>query len=130
MQSTQTVGEAAASSDAAAGAGVGPGAAADRQRSPFAPLALGLAALVAWTGFQTVQLVRDHLTLAAAFANQQPQVEQSERLRNQLSSLATGLARLGDQGNQNARLIVDELRKRGVTINPNGPAVAGPAPAR
>jgi hypothetical protein len=36
-----------------------------------------------------------------------------------LDTVARETAQLADGGNQNAKRIVDELRKRGVTINPN-----------
>jgi hypothetical protein len=39
--------------------------------------------------------------------------------------LASDTARLAEQGNRNAKLVVDELRKRGVTIN----TAAAPPPS-
>ena len=47
------------------------------------------------------------------------------KLRSSLDALARETAILADRGNAGARLIVDELRKRGVTINPKAPP-AGP----
>jgi hypothetical protein len=51
-------------------------------------------------------------------------VETATKLRGSLDAVATRTARLAGEGNANARVIVEELRKRGVTINPNDAAKA------
>jgi len=48
------------------------------------------------------------------------QVEQAQKVRQTLDRLASETQRLADGGNANARLVVEELRKRGVTINRPG----------
>ena len=87
-------------------------------RSYFIPLLLIAIALVIWTGFQTTQLLRERKYLKAVLTDQTPTVEQSEKLRAQLDSIAKGTLQLANQGNSSAKIIVEELRKRGVTINP------------
>ena len=49
---------------------------------------------------------------------------QAERVRTQSDSIARKMVQLARQGNPNAALIVDQLSRRGVTINPD----AAPAP--
>ena len=95
-------------------------------RSPFLPMVLLALTLLGWLGFQTWQLVRERTAIATAFANQDKSVEESKKLRDALDALARDTQRLADQGNANARLIVDELRKRGVTINPDAAPPAVP----
>ena len=90
-------------------------------RSYFIPLLLVAVALLIWTGFQTTQLLRERKYLKAVLTEQSPTVEQSQKLRAQLDSIAKGTLQLADQGNSNAKIIVEELRRRGVTINPNNP---------
>ena len=90
-------------------------------RSYFIPLLLIAIALVIWTGFQTTQLLRERKYLKAVLNDQSPTVEQSQKLRAQLDSIAKGTLQLANQGNSNAKTIVEELRKRGVTINPSNP---------
>ena len=91
---------------------------------PFVPvLLLGLAVLV-WTGFQTWQLLAERSSLKEIVAGQGAQVEQSTKLRAALDRIATKTARLAAAGNGDAALIVDALKKRGVTINPEGGAPA------
>lgn len=92
-----------------------------RSRSAFAPiLTLGLAVLV-WSGFQTIMLVYESGTLAKARDSQEVQIKGAEKLRQALDALARDTAKLADRGNPGARLLVEELRKRGVTINPEAP---------
>jgi uncharacterized protein HemX len=92
--------------------------------SAFVPAFLLALAFVLWLAFQAVQLVREQQQLNVATANLQSQSQVATKLRTALDALATSTAKLAADGNANARVIVDELRKRGVTINPNPP---GPA---
>jgi hypothetical protein len=87
-------------------------------RSYFIPLLLIAVAVVIWTAFQTTQLLRERRYLKAVLTDQSPTVEQSQKLRAQLDSIAKGTLQLANQGNSNAKVIVDELRKKGITINP------------
>lgn len=91
------------------------------ERSVFLPLVLLAAAVVAWTGFQTLQLWRERDALAATRLSQERPLENSKKLREQLDTIAKETQLLANKGNAGARLIVDELKKRGVTINPEAP---------
>jgi len=88
-------------------------------RSPAIPLAVLCTALLVWFSFQTWRLATENTRLSAMLANQQALVQNSEKLRASLDTLASETAKLAAEGNPNARLLVDELRKRGVTINPS-----------
>ena len=90
----------------------------ERERSYFIPLLLIAIALVIWTGFQTIQLFKERKYLSTVIAEQTQTVDQSQKLRAQLDSIAKTTLQLANQGNPNAKLIVEELRKRGITINP------------
>jgi hypothetical protein len=91
----------------------------------FVPLALLAVAIFLWVGFQTTQLIREREGLQTLRQGQEAQVQSSQKLRASLDAIASGTAKLAEQGNPSARLIVDELRKRGVTIKPNAPATPG-----
>ena len=118
---------------AAAGApapGVAPAAtSAKTARSAFVPLLLGLLAVTAWLGHHAWLVEQDRQQLQAARANLQPTVEKSAGLRQSLDRLAADTQRRADAGNGNARVLVDELRKRGITINATGGATAAPTAA-
>ena len=92
--------------------------------SPFLPLLLLVIAAVAWPAFQCYQLVNERQGLAAVQANQTRQFEDAGKLRTSLDSLARETALLADKGNPGAKLIVAELARRGVTINPNAAPAA------
>jgi hypothetical protein len=83
----------------------------------FVPALLIALAIVVWFGFQTVQLVREWGQLSVAQSSLQPQEQNAIKLRASLDAVATSTVKLAAEGNGNARVVVEELRKRGVTIN-------------
>jgi hypothetical protein len=89
-------------------------------RSLFLPSLLVSLALVVWLGFQTWQLVAERQQLSAMHDSQVATVETATKVRSSLDAVASQTAKLALQGNPNAGVIVEELRKRGVTINPDG----------
>jgi hypothetical protein len=98
---------------------------ADRHSS-FVPLLLMGLALLGWSVFQTVALEKAHRQLNGLLALQQPQVARAQHLRDSLSQLASDTQSLADQGDAGAALIVNELKKRGITIHPNAAPPALP----
>ena len=86
-------------------------------RGVFVPIFLVSLALTLWLGFQTLQLVREQQQLEAVKVNLAPQELAATKLRTALDQVATATAKLAGEGNGNARLIVEQLRSRGVTIN-------------
>lgn len=111
-----------------AGDGVdeGPGPTGTRQ-SLFLPLALPFIAFVAWLAFQTWGLLGERSQLSLGIASQDQPVEQAKKLRTALDALAVTTQKLAAEGSASARTVVDELAKRGVTINPIGSAASAPA---
>lgn len=97
-----------------------------RGYSAFLPLLLMTLTLLAWPAFQCYQLVNEKGALATHYANQQRQLDDSLKLRAALDYVSRETALLADKGNPNARLIVDELKKRGVTINQSAPSSEPP----
>jgi len=100
----------------------------NRTASAFVPLLLVMIGLLIWSGAQMYQLFSERSTLKTLLSNQATPFAASQKLRVQLDAVASGTQRLADQGNQNARLVVEELRKRGITINPSAAPVELPAP--
>lgn len=84
------------------------------------PLAILAAALFLMVGFQTWQLIRERDNLSELRGTQQPTMDQSLKLRQQLESLAGKTAQLAADGDQGARAIVDDLRRQGITVKPPG----------
>lgn len=94
--------------------------------NPFLPLLLLSIALVGWFSFQTFQLMDERKQLDALKAGQEAQIEAAARVRASLDTVAAATGRLAEGGNVNARILVEELRKRGITINPAAAAPASP----
>lgn len=88
--------------------------------SVFLPTLLLALAFVAWLAFQATQQMAERQQLGPAQASLEPQELAATKLRAALDALALSTAKLAADGNANARTIVEELRKRGVTINPDG----------
>jgi hypothetical protein len=82
-------------------------------------VALLTVSLLVWTGFQTFQLVRERGALQRLRAGQEAPMQQGAKVRAQLDSIAKRTLELAQQGNAGAATIVEELAKRGVTINPS-----------
>ena len=90
------------------------------------PVILITLALLIWAGFQTVQLFKERQTLKQAFDKQEQLVDNGKKMRTQLDAIAAGTKRLADQGNANAEMIVQQLAKNGININPNAQGVTVP----
>ena len=100
---------------------------ATQRKTLFLPTLIMLLAFAAWMAFQCMQLLRERGALATLYANQEAQVQDSRKLREGLDRVARETQLLADRGNQSAKFIVGELRKRGVTINVAAPAITFPA---
>lgn len=86
----------------------------------FPPLMLIIVAVTAWFAFQTLQLVKEHYTLADLKAGQESTLQKAHRMRSQLNAIASGVARLAKQGNTDAKQVVDALRSRGIVLHSDG----------
>jgi len=85
--------------------------------SVFLPILLVTCAITGLLLFQAWQLYKDRSVLADLRASQRPAYVEAQRLQDQLEGVAAGTAELAKQGNANAKLIVEALRSRGITIN-------------
>jgi hypothetical protein len=96
-----------------------------RDDLPRLAIILLTVAVLAWFGFQTAQLVRERSHLHAVRASQEAPIQQAQRVRGQLDAIATETLALAKRGNTGAAMIVEQLARRGITINP-GAAPATP----
>lgn len=80
-------------------------------------LILSLVLLVI-VGLQTFGLVQEGGQIAAIRLGQDAAVAQGEKIRAQLDSLANETAKMADKGNANAKAIVEDLKKQGITVKP------------
>jgi len=103
----------------------------ERHSDPWRAVALLTVAFVAWLSFQMVQHIRERSTLQAVRTGQEARIAQAQRIRGQFESITKGTLELAQRGNAGATFIIEELARRGVTINPNSPfGSAAPAPSK
>jgi len=77
-----------------------------------------LVALLLWFGFQSVQLWRERGNLNGVKVNQESAIQESEKIRLQFQGLMTKTSELANQGHVGAKLIIEELQKRGIGVPP------------
>ena len=91
-------------------------------RSAFLPLLIVTVATTACGAFQSYQLVQESAALKTLAANQENLMQNAVKLRAQLDAIAGDTQRLANAGNASAQTIVNELRRRGITINADAKA--------
>lgn len=98
-----------------------------RRYELFLPVLLVIVAVTAWFAFQTVQLVKERSSLTRLKAGQEQTLQNAQKMRAQLDSIAGGVARLAEQGNADAKLVVKALRDRGIVLHPDKADTKGPS---
>jgi hypothetical protein len=81
-----------------------------------AVVALLAIAVLLMTVLGTTQLVVQYSTLADVRAAQQASVIEVAKVRAQLDALVTETTRLAAAGNADARAVVDEMQRQGITL--------------
>jgi len=87
-----------------------------RQPSVYIPLLIGLVALVGLLGFQAVELWQVRGALVAQRESQTTAIEASDKMRQQLITIASKTAELAQKGDPDAKAVVDAYAKRGLTF--------------
>lgn len=88
------------------------------ERGANLPITILLIALVVWFGFQTLQLATERANLGEARGHQEAAMQEAQKLRTQFESLITKTSELANKGHAGAKLVMDELQKRGMTAQP------------
>jgi hypothetical protein len=97
--------------------------------SPWPLLVVLVVVGLSWFGFQSWQLQREYGSLLEIRARTEAPLDQARKRRAQLESIMRRTFELAQKGNPGASLILQELARRGVTINPAPSAPGAPAPA-
>ncbi|NND54662.1 MAG: hypothetical protein HKN56_06800 [Gammaproteobacteria bacterium] len=88
-----------------------------KERDYFVPLLLVVFSLLFIAVGQLIHILQEKDNLARLKSGQEKPLQESRNVREQFDSVTTGMARLAAQGNPHAALLLEELRKQGVTIN-------------
>ena len=83
------------------------------------PVLIIAVTLTLMTAFQMRQVLVERKLVADAFAGQEQPLSQAKQVGAQFESLAVGTARLAGNGNATAQGIVADLKRIGITVNPN-----------
>ena len=83
------------------------------ERGANLPLTILLIALVLWFAFQTVQLAIERANLGEARGHQEAAMQEAQKLRTQFESLINKTGELANKGHAGAKLVMEELQKRG-----------------
>ena len=78
------------------------------------PLFLVALTLVILFGVQSAQIRRDREAMAANITQQDKPLGEVQKLKTQVSALITGTMKLAEQGNKDAKDIVDKLKQAGI----------------
>ena len=90
---------------------------AQRYQTPFLPILLLGCTVLAWTLFKTTELRAQRNALAVVYRAQSKQLQTSRKIRAALNRLAIDVKRLSGTGDPGARIIVQQLKQRGITIH-------------
>jgi hypothetical protein len=82
------------------------------------PLIILLIALLLWFGFQTLQLATERANLGEARGHQEAAMQEAQKLRTQFESLISKTSELANKGHAGAKLVMEELQKRGMGAQP------------
>ena len=82
------------------------------------PLIILLIALLLWFGFQTLQLATERANLGEARGHQEAAMQEAQKLRTQFESLISKTSELANRGHAGAKLVMEELQKRGMAARP------------
>jgi hypothetical protein len=88
------------------------------ERGTNLPLTILLSALVLWFGFQTLQLATERANLGEARGHQEAAMQEAQKLRAQFESLISKTSELANKGHAGAKLVMEELQKRGMGTQP------------
>ncbi len=78
-----------------------------------APLIITLAALTIYFAFQTLQLIAERGNLSQVKSNQEAAIQEAQRVQTQFKNLVTKTGELAAQGHAGAKMVMEELQKRG-----------------
>ncbi len=85
--------------------------------SIFVPMIIVVITLLFMAGMQTSELFRERNKLIDSKFGQDKRVEESQKVRSQFNSIAKDTEQLAAQGNQNAALLLKQLKALGVTVS-------------
>jgi hypothetical protein len=94
------------------------------------PLILTLTALTLYFGFQTFQLLNERNNMVMVKSSQEAAIQEAQKVQAQFKTLVAKTGELADKGHAGAKMVMEELLKRGVSSAPQAMPPETKAPAR
>ena len=85
------------------------------------PFIITLVALMIYFAFQTLQLAIERNNLGVVKANQDAAIQEAQKVQTQFKTLVSKTGELAAQGHAGARMVMEELQKRGLGAAPEAP---------
>ena len=85
------------------------------------PFITTLVALTIYFAFQTLQLAIERNNLGLVKANQDAAIQEAQKVQTQFKTLVSKTGVLAAQGHAGARMVMEELQKRGLGAAPEAP---------
>jgi len=94
------------------------GADPDRRTAPsvLPAIAMLVAGVFILTGFLLYQAIAERSALLITLGAQEQPLRQVQQLKVQLDAVATGTAKLAEQGDKGAKEVIDWLKSQGVSV--------------
>jgi hypothetical protein len=94
------------------------------------PFIITLVALMIYFAFQTLQLAVERNNLGLVKANQNAAIQEAQKVQAQFKTLVTKTGELAAQGHAGAKMVMEELQKRGFGAVPEANMPETKAPAK
>ena len=95
------------------------------------PLILISTALTIYFGFQTLQFLYERSNLVMVKSSQEGATQEAQKIQAQFKMLVSKTSELADQGHAGAKMVMEELLKRGVGSAPQpAPPPSAKAPSK
>ena len=79
-------------------------------------LVLVVASMFLLAVFQTIEVLQARANLNDLYATQEAPLQEAAKVRHQFDAFAAGISELAGEGNTNAKTVIDEMRREGVTL--------------
>jgi hypothetical protein len=82
------------------------------------PVMIVIVSFLVLMAFETGHAIHERGALSDLRRSQEPALQESTRLRQQLETLAAKTAQLAADGDEGAKTVVDQMKRQGVTLTP------------
>src|ERR1043165_2324338 len=82
--------------------------------APNWPLIITIVSLLVWFGFQAFQLMRERNNLIMVRSNQDPAIQESQKIQAQFQNVIAKTSELANRGHAGAKMVMEQLSRQGI----------------